>query len=102
MIDTLGDIGFVGAALGAVAFVITYSFFSPWWRHPAGRYIWMFSAVITVIMVLASVSMMFGPFPLLNYLRGFLFAALAAVIWGAEIALIRIQVWKKIRAKFWS
>lgn len=95
MLTLLGDIGFVGAAAGAVAFLVTYTVSTPWWRKPPGRFLWLFGAIVTVILVLATIVKFFGTLPGLPILRAVLYLALAAAIWGAVIALIRVQILKR-------
>jgi|SRR3954464_10787173 uncharacterized membrane protein YagU involved in acid resistance len=88
----VGTWGFIASAAGAVAFVLTYSLVAPWWRTPAGRYVWAFSVSVTFLISLASYRLAFGRPPFWDQLRAAGYVLLATVIWTAEIALIRVQV----------
>lgn len=92
MLKTLGDIGFDGAAMGALVFMFTYSITSPWWRKAPGRYLWVFGSVVTLIFLLAVIVRHFGQLPGLLWIRAFAYLSLASVIWGAVVALVRVQV----------
>lgn len=88
----IGNLGFIASAIGAVAFIVTYSLVAPWWRTPAGRHVWFFSLAVTFIISLAAYRLAFGPPPFWTELRAAGYLILAAAIWAAEIALIRVQV----------
>lgn len=98
MITEIGDMGFIASALGTVMFSLTYSVIAPWWRTVAGRIIWTFATTVSLIMILATMRFIWGPMSWLYYVRPVAYFALASSIWGAVIALIRVQLFRN-RAK---
>ena len=92
ILDTVGDIGFTLATVGANLFVILYSILARFWRTESGLHIFSFMLVVALIMDNAAVLLNFGPYPGALWVRAVLYPALGTVIFWRVFILVRVQV----------
>jgi drug/metabolite transporter (DMT)-like permease len=97
--DELGTAGFIACILGAVSFVVAYTVTAPWWRTVTGRIVWCFAAVCMSILLLAGYRTLFTPPPWWGYVRVTAYMLLAASIWTAVVALVRVQLLRRKATK---
>lgn len=96
---TVGNIAFVGMVVGAVTFMAIYSTTSRWWRNAPGRYVWTFGAVMVTTLVLAAIRLVYGSLPYPEFIRAIINIAFTGLIWGAVVALIRVQILRRRATK---
>jgi hypothetical protein len=96
---TWGDIAYLAATVGAVAFVAMYCVLARWWRSASGRFIMTLSSVMTSGFLFGMIYKIFGPFKGAATVGSVFYTVLAAVIWAAVIGLARIQIKNRVRAR---
>jgi hypothetical protein len=86
-----GDVGFVLATLGVVAFTVLFLTSVRFWTDWLGRLVAAVFISVLLIMALSVVRLMGFPLPGLFWWRAFLFNALGVAIWSGVVGFVWAQ-----------
>lgn len=91
-LDSVGDLGFTLATIGANLFVVLYSVLARFWRSGSGIHIYSFMLVMALILDHAAILLNFGPYPGSAWVRAILYPGLGIVIFWRVFILLRVQI----------
>jgi chromate transport protein ChrA len=78
----IGDLIMIAAAIGAVVFAVSYSFFFNWKKTPAGRALMYFVWSLIVVFINNTIARLAGvDYPFREWVRIAVYVAVALTIW---------------------
>lgn len=95
VLKTIGDIGWVTAAVGTNLFVILYTVLAKWWKTQFGRHLFFFMLNMALIMDYALFALVYPDFEYRMHIRAVLLPALGLLTLQRVWILISVQIRKR-------